>query len=537
MYARCLLLLLVFVVSLAIVPLGAADEPSPDAQPTADEEVNAFVAELRDEAARIRGLEWKRDVPAAALSREELRAKTEAMVEKEVDPAERERDTRILRRLGMLGPDQDPIEMMINIMENMAGGFFEPDEKKLYLIKGMTGDAQKPIVLHELIHALQDQYIDIKARREALKDDHDLLFAEVCIEEGSAEHARKLYEMENPEIARLYLAEQMKPELARRQMEVMRQVPAYMILPTMLHYQLGPRFVERAIGEGDFPSVMSGLYEEPPVSQEQLLHPSRWFTERRDYPQEVKWARDFAELAGEGWTKLHDLSVGELDLALWLDYFLGFTKGKANPLLLRQGKYVVPRAKAAAGGWDAGRSYYLEKEGLPIVLIEVFAFDTEDDASEALDAIHAALKKRYRDSYVADEAPEATDAEGARPADYVRFRTADGPVRLLQRGEHVFLLDGAPEALEETFWKTLLETTFVRDERDTWDPELVPDVFAGCDYVDENRGLGLMLPGEGWSAKQVSGQMGAVAEISKGSVRMVLTREPHPLASLKPMVF
>ena len=43
---------------------------------------------LRADAARIRGLEWKRPVPAALLSRDELRKRMEAMIEKELDREE-----------------------------------------------------------------------------------------------------------------------------------------------------------------------------------------------------------------------------------------------------------------------------------------------------------------------------------------------------------------------------------------------------------------------------------------------------------------
>lgn len=541
---RALPLLLLFLVAVLVLPapvLRAEPASEPEASPEASAEggvtretVGAWVDSLRAETARIRGLEWKRPVPAALLSREELRVRMEAMVEKEMNPEDLARDTRILRRLGLLGPDEDPLSLVLEAMENMVGGFYDPDEEKMYLVEGMTGDAQKPVILHELVHALEDQYLDLKKRMEAFEDDGDRFFAEKCLGEGSAEHARILYQEAHPELGELYLKAQGNPDQMRRQMEVLRKVPAYLFLPTMLHYDLGPRLVKQAVGD-DFPAGIAALYENPPVSQEQYLHPKKWFGERQDFPQKVVWAGNFAELAGEGWKELHDMTSGELDFAMYLDYFLGYTKGKVNLLLLQQGKHVVPKAKQAAAGWDASRTVYIEKEGLPIVVIEAMIFDTVEDATEAADAIYLATKKRDGGTFTETAATE-TDAEGDAPATRNFDYTAQhGRGRLFQRGAEVLLLDGVTDEFFDTLWSALEKTTFEKEERDTWDPALVADPFEGCDFVNPDRTVGVRFPAEGWMAQPPS-QPGAVVVAAKNGVDVVLIVAPAPLAAVAPML-
>ena len=50
------------------------------------------------------------------------------------------------------------------MLQEMVAGYFDPDAKRLYLIAGVNGEAQRPVILHELIHALEDQYYDLKKR-------------------------------------------------------------------------------------------------------------------------------------------------------------------------------------------------------------------------------------------------------------------------------------------------------------------------------------------------------------------------------------
>ncbi|MFV1958774.1 MAG: hypothetical protein ACC662_05105, partial [Planctomycetota bacterium] len=495
------------------------------------------------EAARIRGLEWKEVVPADLLTREQLQANLEKMVAEEIEPEEIERDTRILRRLGLLGPDEDPLAMILEMQREMVAGYYNPKEKKLYLVEGMIGEGQKPVILHELIHALEDQYIDLEKRAKRWKEDANRLFAEKCVEEGSAEHARGLYEKARPEAARAYRASQMDPEMMKRQMEVLRKVPAYMLLDTLLQYDFGPKFVARAVGD-DYPGGMKALYEDPPVSQEMLMHPGRaWFTENRDYAQKVMWTTDLAELGGDGWKKLNDLPDGELDLAVYLDFFLGSTRGKLNPLQLMQGKYIVKRAADAAEGWDGGRAYFLEREGAPIIWVQAYVFDTEDDATEAADALLEALKKGAGKDFEGGAfAPLPTEGAGkGRIADYM---APQGRGRLMQRGMEVILVDGVADDLLggdlfAALWDAAQATTFEKDPRDTYDPARVPDPFADCIFADREKGVGMKLPAEdGWTVEPYDGHPMGVARFSKDAIEGILIAQAMPvtLDMVLPMV-
>jgi hypothetical protein len=511
--------LLAFALSLATLLVGAARAKAEDpAGPTEQEReaLRKMVAELREEASKIRGLAWKRDVPADLLSRAQLRENFLKEIEEEYTPEELERDTKVLRRLGLLTAHEDPIQLQLDMFQEMAGGFYDPKVGKLFIIEGMAGEAQKPVILHELVHALEDQWFDLELRVRPLEYDPDRLFAEKCLEEGSAEHARELYQKAHPDIDKLYNDAQSDPAAAARQLKVLQAVPAILITGTLLHYQTGPQVVAKAVGD-DYAKGMERLYADPPVTQEQVLQPKKWFGERKDYPRVIVFAGDVAGAAGLGWEKIHELTVGELDLALYVDHFLGGNRGRISLMHIGSPLPVSPAAAVAARGWDGGRCVFVEKKGLPIGVVNAFAFDTEQDAIEAYDALTGCTKANCGDKFQAGKETEAPDG---------RTLSYDGPFgagRIQRRGVEVLQADGFPAARLEQVWTWVAMTRFLKDERDTWDPTREADPLAGLDFVDKARGLGVDNPGEGWTLeKDDSSPVGGFAKLAHGDVEALI---------------
>ena len=416
-------------------------EPAPKGP--SDEErarIKQLVDDLRETTAKIRGLEWKKPVEADLLTREQMMVKMKASVKDTLDPEELERITNIVRRLGMLGPDEDLLQIALDMITSMAGGFFDPDEKKLYMLAGQDPESQKPTIVHELLHALEDQYIDLKARQEALKDDSDGMFAFKCLIEGSAEMARLIYEDQDPEASRMQMAGQSEnKELIEGQQRTFKNTPAWMMLDTLLHYKTGPNFVIKAL-EGDYKGKMDALYKSPPTTQEQLLHPERWLGENKDLPQEIVWSAKIVDTLGEGWTELYDMPQGELDLALWLDFYLGPDDGKLSIPHLQVGTLVDADARKASEGWDGGRMVFVQNGEKHIVVSSAFVFDTRKDADEAFDVFVKTLEKMNGDTWT----PGAKQEEENGPTTLSYVGTY-GPGRLARMGNAVLWLDGLEE--------------------------------------------------------------------------------------------
>lgn len=507
----------VCLLALVLLPTGASLAGEDDA---AQEQaaLNRLIAELRPLVSELRGLEWKHDVPAEVLSRDALQALLEKQLAEEVTDEELERDTRITRRLGLIGPDENLLDLMLMMMREMVAGAYDPKSKKLYLIQGFSGEAQKPTLVHELIHALDDQHYDLRERERPYEEsDPDRHFALRAVTEGSAECARRLYQDRAPGAA-LAFYEQMatNKEMQAGQQRVMKAVPTHLLLSALMHYRVGPNFVTRAVGT-DYVGGMRRLMDDPPTTQEHLLHPYKWLGPQRDYPRRVVWGADFAAVGGPRWKTLDEHTVGELDFAVYLDHFLGDLKGHLNTKTMGQGKFVSAMASRAARGWDGGRVTYLERDDGHITILAGYAFDTERDAAEAAEILGAALRKANGKAWLGvgwkrDEGDEASTS-ARRYFDYAG-RYGYGSIR--QRGREVLLVDGAPADLFVSILPAMEQTRFAQDPRDRGDD--MADPFAGCAVVDRQRGLGLKLADPTWSAEASDDSPYAFANATDGTV-------------------
>lgn len=446
--------------------------------------LDKMIAELRVEAARIRGLEWKHAVPGHIIAPKDIPAAFEEELDALLSKPDRELYVKVSRRLGMLREDQDIWELQKQMMAGLAGGFYSPRAKQLYVVEGFSGDAARPIILHELVHALEDQYYDFLGTSLPLMADTDKTFANGCIVEGSAEYARVAYMKDHKDIAALYLQASRDPVQGRRQMEVMLSVPAWLILPMLMQYQTGPAFLgkglEKAKAGGPSPNpyktVVAHLWADAPVSQEQVIHPERFFGEQQDYPRGVVWAADLGEALGRGWEVVHEQRMGELDLALYLDYFLGGNRGLLNPVTMLHAVPACEVARRAAGGWDAGEVAFLEKSGEPMAVVQAWSFDSTKDADEAAAALADTLQKSHGDAWEA-QAWQAVAAGLGEPffARTLTYRGKHGWGRLLHRDDHVLIVDGVPEERLEALWRWVKKTRFMKDDRDTWSTGRISD--------------------------------------------------------------
>ena len=516
---------LLVVFALVAAPVFAEDKPAPDkpaddgpvTDPKLAEEqarIQQAVDDLRPVVAKLRGLEWKRPVKAAVMTREDLRKYMLSELDKETTPEEWDQDTRILQRVGLLKEGEDLKDMVLTMFQSAVAGFYNPKTGNMYVIEGMDVEGQKPTIVHELIHALEDQHYDLDGMEEPHReDDPDRQFAIRCLWEGSAEWARRQYQDMEPDVAKHYYTAQGKNPSAAAQQAMMQTTPTYMLLSTLLHYRTGPNFVAHQYRKYGYADGMQKLFEDPPTTQEQVLHPHKWLGPNRDYPRKVVWNHDMAAALGEGWKKVDEHSIGELDLAIFLDFFHGDKSGRLNLPDMGFGKFVDKRSNEAARGWDAGRAMFLENADKKIVVFQAFAFDSEKDAEEAGRLLAEALKKAAKDSWKGEGWQKNEEAKGLHMS--YDFTNAHGRGRVLIRGQEVLVLDGVPADSFDKAWSCAEATTFEQDTADKGDK--AADPFEGYDIVDRRRGLGLKLP-EGWTAQAGGRSPAAFATATKDGV-------------------
>jgi hypothetical protein len=117
-------------------------------------------------------------IEAAYLDRAGLRTKLREDFEKEMPEEKVVAERNALASFGLLPPDLDLKQTVLGLLTEEVAGFYDPDTKKLYLIKeepkeeaggfferlfkkGFDPDEQKMLLVHEMSHALMDQRHDL----------------------------------------------------------------------------------------------------------------------------------------------------------------------------------------------------------------------------------------------------------------------------------------------------------------------------------------------------------------------------------------
>jgi hypothetical protein len=178
----------------AEVPAARADEPAQDQLAGATPAVSRgsrrvpslreaqVITELMRAAERVRNLQFVRRVPVLVENRERITEYVSTQIEEE----ELERARVVYTALGLLPENLDVRALLLRLMGEQVVGYYDADEKHLVVRDDiMRGFAQQSddesgagselaeariVLLHELVHALQDQHLKLSEHIHAERD-------------------------------------------------------------------------------------------------------------------------------------------------------------------------------------------------------------------------------------------------------------------------------------------------------------------------------------------------------------------------------
>src|SRR5258708_14911060 len=138
----------------------------------------ALLQQIEDDVAGLRGLQPKRDVTLRFLDQQALQSVLVNRFNTDYLSSEREADQKLLARLGLVGPNDDVSQTLLDILQEQVIGVYNEDDKVMYLVSASSqfGPTEKDSFAHEFTHALQDQYFDLSklAPKHPINDDRAL---------------------------------------------------------------------------------------------------------------------------------------------------------------------------------------------------------------------------------------------------------------------------------------------------------------------------------------------------------------------------
>jgi hypothetical protein len=394
-----------------LVPLGLALLlPLQDSGPqdAAQAELERIAAEISREIEVLRGETFESPVAVSVTDSAGFHAYAQRRLEATSSPEELAFEETMSKLLGLIPPDMDYLQTMLDLLEEQVGGFYDPDGDRFYLMDSYLGDVGRIIIAHELTHALDDQLYDIDAGLAARRTNHDALYAFQSVVEGSGTAVMNKWTIQHmSELEPSALA-----EAGSLGSEALEAAPPWLWRPLLGAYLRGASFLVRSDstmkGQMSFPEAadFERAFQDPPRSSEQVLHPEKyWDAEQRDEPVDVDF--DVPELPA-GWEVLGENTLGELGLACVTEPPAKRKGMTTNPLALMSIAYT----NDAATGWGGDRVLVLGHDARRLLVLDT-VWDDADEAREFAAAL-AGLTEHLESNAAKLAAAAEVESSGVR---------------------------------------------------------------------------------------------------------------------------
>lgn len=328
------------------------------------------------EVASIRRLEWLHPVDFQVSDRATIRRFAQASLDREMSPDQWAAYQALLHHCGLLPAGVNLRDLVVRLYAEQVAGYYEPTRKTFYLADWLPRLIQRAVVAHEATHALQDQHYDLVAWMAEVAPTEDGALARAAVIEGDAMVAMLAYLLgpmgarpeSLPDVGRLLAGE---TGAAGQGFPTFAAAPPALQRLFLFPYVEGSAFVQAGLRHGGWEAIDS-LYDDPPASTEQILHPERYW-DARDPPRPAELP---AGAPGELWISG---SWGEVGVQIVLAAALDDTA----------------TVRAAARGWDGDRYALYRTDGAPPAFTWTILWDTPRDAERFARAYAQAAVRRF----------------------------------------------------------------------------------------------------------------------------------------------
>jgi len=306
-----------------------------------DAELKQAVQQMMPAVERAMGLRFRQQPVVLRRSRAQVHDYVIHKFDDDLPPAELAGAQTAYRLFGLIPDTLDLRRTMIDLLTEQVAGYFDPDSNALFIPVDIDPSQARLVISHELVHALQHQYLNLDSLVE-LKRQNDRRSAAQAILEGQATLAQVLVLMPEQKIDSLPNLWSLRSALdgAQAEMKVYASAPLWLRESLIFPYLGGAEFVRwfdhEYPGKEPFGALM-------PISTEQILHPARYAA--GDRPDRLTF-----ESVAPSAVRYED-DLGEFEIRLLLEQHLGDDSVAAR---LAEGwdgdRYVVLHTGSAAGG-------------------------------------------------------------------------------------------------------------------------------------------------------------------------------------------
>ena len=353
------------------------------------------------------------------------------------DAKRMQRSEIVLKKFGLLDRDFQLKSFLISLLTEQIAGYYDSKTKTVNLLDWIAPDSQKPVLAHELTHALQDQYVDLDTWENKSLSDISKSYADdnkhIAVDE--VDTAREAV-LEGQAMA-VFIDYSLKPSgktlltspdigatlqdnlSDNSDSPIMARAPLLLQESLLFPYREGLNFEQVLMKDKGIEGAFAGVLDRPPSTSFEIMNPKSY--ERKVMPPLLQMP-DIHGLIDADYDP-YDIGVmGSLDVHILTELFAGQEAADALTPEWDGGIYYAAQSKAA-------KTPEQKAQTSSVALLYLSAWK-DPEAAKTFAAIYAAeVGKKYsgvkRDS--------AAESKGEQIYD-----TNEGPVLIALEGNQVF---------------------------------------------------------------------------------------------------
>jgi hypothetical protein len=446
-------------------PASGADKAAPKQSeqkisPKEAEELFRSVDEILKFVSDDTGLPIKDQVKRQLATREQVVSYLEKNMAEDKDAKRLQRSELVLKKFGLLPNDFDLKSFLVSLLREQVAGYYDPKTKTVNLLDWLNVDEQRPVLAHELTHALQDQSFDLekwlKEGDTDIDDKETPTAADIAADEiGTAREAvvegQAMVSLMDYMLAPVGKSLATDPQLAQAMENSMfvgtEDLPQFKSAPIFLReslifpYRYGMAFTAELMQKEGKEKAFSGVFRHPPESSRQIMEPKTYLSGEHIEPMRLPdFKNDF-----KNYDRFDIGAIGECDVAVLVEQYAGKDASQNIYPQWRGGYYYAVRPKADAAA--------------PLGVLYLSRWADAAGAGRFAAIYAGALSTRYKhvsDMADADGKQVAKDHAGETLSGTHRWKTEDGLVEISVRANDVLITENLDQPTTDRLEQELL---------------------------------------------------------------------------------
>ena len=404
------------------------------------------VDEILQFASQDTGLPIEHKVKRRLTKRDEVQSYIEKNMKEDKDAKRLERSSAVLKKFGLIPRNFDLSTFLVAMLREQVAGYYDVKTKTVNLLNWVDVEQQKPVLAHELTHALQDQSFGIEKWMKGSTEDADKkkndpspgdiendeeTSARQAVVEGQAMVVLLDYSLA-PTGKTLLDSPQIVDALKQGMLVGTADSPAFRDAPIFLKeeltfpYRYGLDFTGALLQAGGKELAYAGAFKDPPKTTREIMEPRTYLAHEKLEPMKmIDMERDF-----KGYDPFDIGAMGEFDVDILVEQYAGRQEADAMYPAWRGGYYFAGKPKA--------------DKSAPLGVLYVSRWSSAAKAAEFAAVYAKSLAERYQkrqglgtDGKVAEDAPPVDSWRTLRGRH--AWLTEEGVVVIEVRGDAVLI--------------------------------------------------------------------------------------------------